>query len=53
MGPIAAAPALTPTTPLEHLQTQKPDQHRKVLHGPTPELMPQRFDRLALWFLVG
>ncbi len=39
MGLIAAAPALTPTTLLEHLQEQKPDQHRRALHGPTPELM--------------
>jgi hypothetical protein len=46
-------PALTPTTLLEHLQEQKPDQdwsslkrtlqrrvqHWKSLHGPTPEVM--------------
>jgi hypothetical protein len=46
-------PALTPTTLLEHLQEQKPDQdwslvkrtlqrrvqHWKALHGPTPEVM--------------
>ena len=38
-GLIAAAPALTPTTLLEHLQEQKPDQHRRALPGPTPELM--------------
>ena len=24
---------------LEHLQEQKPDQHWKALHGPTPEVM--------------
>jgi hypothetical protein len=46
-------PALTPTTPLEHLQEQKPEQswsllkrtlqrwvqHWKALHGPAPEVM--------------
>jgi len=46
-------PALTPTTLLEHLQEQKPDQdwssvkrtlqrrvqHWKALHGPAPEVM--------------
>jgi hypothetical protein len=46
-------PALTPTTLLEHLQEQKPDQdwsslkrtlqrrvqQWKALHGPTPEVM--------------
>ncbi len=45
MGLIAAAPALTPTTLLEHLQEQKPDQHRRALHGPTPELMAPLADQ--------
>lgn len=55
-------PALTPTTLLEHLQEQKPDQdwsslkrtlqrrvqYWKALHGPTPEVMASLVKRVVI-----